>query len=430
MATLRLPMRTLLRAFCTCLIAALAAAPGGALAKPRRGPCLPDAAHSPTCSIWNAKVTLVADGDTLGVRIDGSSRSRRVRLTGFNSTELTRYSHKASRRRGECHAVEAAGELERLVNASHGRVRLAAQHPSSHSGSRLRRSVQVRIGGRWRDVGPIMLRDGMGLWLPNGRERAWNHSYSRIAQEAAARGRGLYDTSFCGAGPEAGANLRVRVNWDADGNDHRNVNGEFIEVRNLDPTRAVHIGGWWVRDSDLRRHVLPSWATVPAGGQVRVHVGRGHEQGTDFFWGFSHPLFDVTGDGGYLFDPQGDLRAWMIYPCSFRCTDPLEGRVRVAAQPAGRDEYATVRNVSASPIDLAGYVLALPFHNYEFGQDSAVGPGEAVRVEVGGSRSGDTRLVKHFGFSGSMLADGGGRVRLQSDRDIVVGCAAWGDAGC
>lgn len=422
-------MRALLTALCACLIAGLLGTPAAALAGPRRGPCLPGTRHSPTCFIWSAKVTLVADGDTLGVHIDGSSRGRRVRLTGFNSTELTRYSHKASRRRGECHSVEAANEMERMVNASHGRVLLVAQHPSSHSGARLRRSVRVRIGGHWRDTGPIMLRDGMGLWLPNGHERAWNRSYSKIAQRAAARGRGLYDTSFCGAGPEAGANLRVRVNWDADGNDHQNVNGEFIEVRNLDPAHAVNLGGWWVRDSDLRRHMLPSWATVPAGGEIRVHVGRGHEQGTDFFWGFSHPLFDESGDGGYLFDPQGDLRAWMIYPCRYACTDPLQGKVKLGAQPRG-EEYATVRNASATAIDLTGYVLALPFHNYEFGRDSTVGPGETMRVDVGGSRSNDTRLLKHYGFDGPMMADSGGEVRLRSDRDLVIGCSAWGDGRC
>lgn len=423
-------MRKLLKAVCACLIAGLVGAPSGALAQPHRGPCLPNTAHSPTCFIWNAKVTLVADGDTLGVDIEGSARSRRVRLTGFNATELTRYSHKASRRRGECHGVDAADEMERLVNASHGRVRLVAQHPSSHSGSRLRRSVQVLIGGRWRDTGPTMLRYGLGLWLPNGRERAWNHSYSKIAQEAAAHGRGLYDTSYCGRGPEAGALLRVRVNWDADGDDRRNANGEFIEVRNLDLGSPVHLGGWWVRDSDLRRHVLPSWATVPAGGEIRVHVGRGHAYGTDFFWGFRHPLFDVSGDGGYLFDPQGDLRAWMIYPCRFACGDPLLGRVRLGAQPFGQNEYVTVTNTSAAAFDLTGYVLALPFHHYEFGQDSRLEPGETMRIDIRGNRADDTRLHRHYGFDRPMLADGGDVVRLQSDRDIVVGCTAWGGSRC
>jgi hypothetical protein len=243
-----------------------------------------------------------------------------VRLTGINTPELTRYSHTPSKRRGACHAVAATAQLERMIRRSGRRVRLVAQHASSHSGHRLRRSLWVRIGGRWQDTGAVQVRTGLALWLPNRIERAWNRSYSTLAQRAAARRVGLYDSSSCGRGPASGARLRVRVNYDAAGNDLVNVNGEWIEVRNLSPAHAVPVGGWRVKDSDLKQYVLPAWASVPAGGSIFVHVGRGRAHGTDFYWGFSHALFDETiGDGGYLFDPQGDLRAWDIYPCRYRC---------------------------------------------------------------------------------------------------------------
>jgi hypothetical protein len=32
------------------------------------------------------------------------------------------------------------------------------------------------------------------------------------------------------------------------------------------------------------------------------------------------------GDGAYLFDPQGDIRAWMTYPCVGTCPQPLSDR--------------------------------------------------------------------------------------------------------
>jgi hypothetical protein len=36
---------------------------------------------------------------------------------------------------------------------------------------------------------------------------------------------------------------------------------------------------------------------------------------------FDNPSFDAkaAGDGGYLFDPRGDLRAWMLWPCVHAC---------------------------------------------------------------------------------------------------------------
>jgi endonuclease YncB( thermonuclease family) len=79
------------------------------------GPCKPGGSpNGPLCTFWTGKVTLVADGDTIDVDIarDGRRASRRVRMTGYNAMELTTYSHTASKRRGDCHGVEAANRLE------------------------------------------------------------------------------------------------------------------------------------------------------------------------------------------------------------------------------------------------------------------------------------------------------------------------------
>jgi endonuclease YncB( thermonuclease family) len=300
-------MPRFLTALLACAIALAAAAPS-ALA--RRAPCHPGSAKS--CHVWTGKVTFVADGDTVDVKLDGGG-TRRVRLAAINATELTRYSHKPSLRRGECHAVAATNRLERMIRRGHWRVRLLAQHASSRSLGRLLRSLQVRSGGHWRDAGAAQLRAGMALWLPKRDEPAWNDEYSVIARDAAARGVGLYDPDSCGRGPAAGARIEVHVNWDAAGVDRENVNGEWIEVRNLG-SRAVRLGHWRVKDSDLKQYRLPSWAKAPAHGSIYVHIGRGHSRGNHFYWGLPHALFDnEQGDGGYLFDPQGDLRAWDIY---------------------------------------------------------------------------------------------------------------------
>ena len=88
--------KKLATALLVCAIALAAMAPD-ALAHVRRGPCLPARPHGPSCLIWTAKVTFVDDGDTVDVKIDGG-RKRRVRFTGINAPELTRYSSKASKR--------------------------------------------------------------------------------------------------------------------------------------------------------------------------------------------------------------------------------------------------------------------------------------------------------------------------------------------
>jgi endonuclease YncB( thermonuclease family) len=290
------------------LLALLALAPS---AQARQAPCRVDGT-GPACHVWTGKVTHVADGDGVYVDIagDGTRRDVLVRMTGLNAMELTRYSHTASKRRGACHAKPATAALERLVRRR--TVRLAAMDLGrTDLGRRLRRHLAVRIDGRWVDAAEVLLAQGHALWLPNSGESAWNTLHHSAALRGAATGRHLFDPQACGAGP--GGDLTLSVNWDADGNDGENLNGEYVRVRN--PGSApVDLGGWWIRDSALRRATFPAGARVDPGASVLLRVGRGNADGRTFYWGLAAPAFENSGDGAYLFDPQGDLRAHEIYP--------------------------------------------------------------------------------------------------------------------
>jgi hypothetical protein len=264
-------------------------------------------------------VTFVADGDTIDVRLPGLG-VRRIRLTGINAMEQTRYSHYASRRRGHCHALAATARLAQLIHESHNLVRLAAQNPDSVAGNRLRRQVSVLVGGRWVDTGQVLVTEGLALWLPNGIEYAWNRAYSVEAERAAAERRRLYDPSGCGTGPSGDIQPGLRLRWDARGNDKTDVNGEWARIVNPS-SQPLPLGGWSFRDSSARSFVFPSGAVVPPHRSVIVHVGRGTADGHNFYWGLPGPAFEnasggarAMGDGAYLFDPRGNLRAFVIYP--------------------------------------------------------------------------------------------------------------------
>jgi endonuclease YncB( thermonuclease family) len=304
----------MLRILC-CLILALAAGGTASTASASTGPCVPG---GPRCHFWSGKVTFIADGDTIDVRVAG--RVHPVRITGINAMELHRYSKYPSRRRGDCHGVEATARLQQLLHAGHLRVRLASQDVNAHSGHRWRRQVSVRIGGRWVDVARVLLAEGHALWMPHSMEWAWNADYRALSRRAAAAGLRLWNPRGCGRGPSANAGLTMRLNYDADHNDGQNVNGEWARIFN--PSRApVSLAGWWFRDSALRRYTFPGGATVPAGGSVLLRMGRGSSGGGEFHWGlgtppFDNPTFDrrSMGDGAYVFDPRGNLRVWVIYP--------------------------------------------------------------------------------------------------------------------
>jgi hypothetical protein len=156
--------------------------------------------------------------------------------------------------------------------------------------------------------------------------------------------------------------------------------------------------------------------------------------GDAFYWGLTGTVFENSanggdvGDGAYLFDPQGDLRSYQVYPCLVACSDPNQGAVRITAH-AMRREYVTVRNISTHPVSLYGYELRLP-GGYGFGENSILEPGEAMEVDVMGDPSEDTRLVRHAGVNGPYLPDRGGAVSLTTFDEIVLACDSWGSGSC
>ncbi|MBO3741261.1 lamin tail domain-containing protein [Actinoplanes flavus] len=279
-------------------------------------------AGSPRCQVWTGTVDWAPDGDTIRVDLagDGTKNLVSVRILGIQAMEQTKYSPKPERRRGDCHALAATTRLEKILRSGGNKVRLTSLKSSSKSGDRLLRSVAVKVGGRWQDVGQQMIRSGHALWLPFPGEWAWDDAYRVAGVQAAAEHRELYDTDSCGAGPAQNSGLTLTVNPDPDGADEQNLNGEWFQVHNPSTT-AVPIAGWWVRDSGLRRYTFPAGTVVPAGGDVWVHVGKGENTADHKYWGLTKPILSnadparhSVGDGGYLFDPQGDLRGWMIYP--------------------------------------------------------------------------------------------------------------------
>jgi endonuclease YncB( thermonuclease family) len=437
-------MRRGLLALAVALLAATASADA---AHARRAPCA-EGTKRPLCTFQDARAVFIADGDTIRVRLAG--RIRNVRFTGINAMELSRYSKYPSRRRGACHGLEATAFVEQAIKRSRWKVRLAAQKLSSRAERRLRRSVWVKRGGRWRDLAKLELQAGLALWLPNHVENAHNREYAVLAQRAAAAGKALHDPDACGAGPDQDLPITVTVNWDADGNDAGNFNGEWVDIHN-GGGRDLRLGGWWVRDSFLRfgrdrtpGYRIPDGTVVPAGETLRLRVGCGAGGALVQHWCLRESAFEnvtggfgAMGDGAYLFDPQGDLRAWEVYPCLVACSDALAGKVRLDVQPR-RDESISIANTSGGPVDLGGHLVKL--HNagkpdqfvfgYPFTAGTVLQPGETMVVDPGGDASDDTRLRRHVGRGTFVLADGRGVVSLRTTDDLTTDCAAWGDASC
>ena len=418
-------------------------------AEAKRGPCIPGQ-KKPTCRIWTAKVFTVADGDTFNAKIrEGGRWSARkdIRLLGVQAMELTDYS-RANGRKGECHAVEAAERLEYLLQGPRVKrrlVRIAAFRESSKTDGargRLRRGVAYKSGGRWRDAGAVLMREGHALWDPNAQEWAWNKLYAKLAAQAASEGKRIWDPDSCGAGPSAQSVLSLKVKWDANGNDGKNINGEWVRITNTDLVNDVSLRGWYLRDAYLRAYEFPKQfkfpggAVIPAGGSIQVHVGKGRDTPTDYYWGEPDAIFQNVegggmkgaGDGAYLYDPDGDLRAWTQYPCQLSCSDPAKGSVKIAANRTVPESVRITNTSPAQTLELYEYEVETSPWFYEFGPRTILGPGQSIRVIVQRNASRDTALVKGWGLESFVLADRRDVVTLRNPLGAPITCIAWGRA--
>ena len=449
---------------CVASAGALATAPS---AHAKRVPCVAGQKGKPKCIVLKAKVKWAADGDTLKPKIKrrgGWSPKTPVRMTGIQAMELYNYRHR--RRKGECMAVEAAKQLDKLV---HGKAfRLVSMHmkPGNGERARIRSSLQVKRQGRWIDPAMVLLEKGLVLWDPDGHEWAWNGAYSRLAEQAAARGVGLWNPVACGKpGPAQDAPLSMKLKWDGEGRD--TANSEWVRIKNGDPLNAVSLAGWRLRDAasrakggkDQSAYKFPAGAVIPPGGRITVRIGRGPNGNGVFHWGLAKALFQNAtndkkqiGDGVYLFDPHLEMRAHMQYPCRTECPEPLAGKVSLEARYTGATyEWTTVMNTSSETIWLNEYEMESVPWFYEFGPADVLAPGQAlvlfnnrppdlapltkasaglVPAVPGRMPFKDVSFFRSWGHTKPLFGDRDDTVTLRNPLGAPVVCHAWGGEKC
>ena len=317
--------------------------------------------------IWTAKVQPVADGDTVNVNIKksgdlgprGHAPDRNPSDGAPELQPLLRPHrrvpfHRGNRTaRGSDSGVEEQGAPGRDAAAPASRGLAGGSGERSRSGRGADGSTSARSGGG----GP------RASGTRNGMEWAWNNTYAELSQFAARAGDGIWETDACGAGPDAGTRSRLKVKWDADDADsaerQRRVRPRH-ELRSRQ--RRVSLRG--LVGARLRTAALHLPARVSLSRPVArssVHTGAGARGGTPSTGGEGPPCSRTRpargrriGDGAYLFDPQGDLRARAGYPCRLGCSEPLAGKVGLDAKYKA-PESIQVPNASSGPIDLTEY---------------------------------------------------------------------------
>jgi beta-lactamase superfamily II metal-dependent hydrolase len=122
--------------------------------------------------------------------------------------------------------------------------------------------------------------------------------------QVALEGSGADAADPASPGASGGAGLRLRVQADAPGDDHRNPNGEYAIVESL-ASEDRAIGGWRLCDRANHCFTFPRDAVLAAGGRLFVHPGSGRADGTRYYMGRRQAVWNNGGDTATLYDGAG-----------------------------------------------------------------------------------------------------------------------------
>lgn len=234
-----------------------------------------------------ASVTSVTDGDTLDVTVAG--RAETIRLVGIDAPE-----------QGECFSDEATEELRRLVGRRE--VRLVRDVSDRDDFGRLLRHVFVDD----LHVNRLLVRDGYALARRYPPDTAHADGLEEAEERARAEEAGLWGSGGCRS--PAGAEIVLEVRADAPGDDGRNPNGEWLDIRNAS-SGPLDLSGWTVRDgSASKRYRFDDGTTVASGATLRLRSGCGTDSATERFWCHrGSAVWNNGGDTAMLLDAEGRI---------------------------------------------------------------------------------------------------------------------------
>lgn len=243
----------------------------------------------PPPGAYRAEARWILDGDSLDIirsePAEGERERAEVRLLGVNANEGVECFGNAARDA----LIERIGRQEVLVVEDgfdqYGRVLAFVWHND----------------------------ELVNLWLvDNGfavARSSFDHDYEELFDAAEELARvsevGLWSPSACGAPSDAAVVISM-LNFDAEGRDNENPNGEWIELTNQGSV-AVDLSEWVIRDESTRhRFVFESFILAPT-ATVTVRSGCGTDGPAELFWCAETTIWSNSGDTAFVRDGSGAL---------------------------------------------------------------------------------------------------------------------------
>ena len=174
---------------------------------------------------------------------------------------------------------------------------ISGQVVPAHRGQRIR--LQHKQGRTWRTVQAKTL-PATGRYYFNLRPRATGISGWRIYKASDSDHIGAISRTFRLVVYRAAI---TGIHADAAGDDRRNLNGEYVLVRNTGAA-AINLAGWKLDAGDRSQRFSLASYPLKKGATVRIHTGRGTTRAGHLFLGSGRPIWNNDGDTATLIDPH------------------------------------------------------------------------------------------------------------------------------
>lgn len=134
--------------------------------------------------------------------------------------------------------------------------------------------------------------NGVGLW-------ECRNARGTTQPPSGGGGSGGDDGNGDGDGGENGdgsSQLAVtRIHEDANGNDHDNLNGEYVVFENTGDSE-LDLSGWTISDAADHTYRVPSGVTLAPGETVTLYTGGGSDSASELYWGSGSAVWNNGGD--------------------------------------------------------------------------------------------------------------------------------------
>jgi len=223
--------------------------------------------------------------------------------------------------------------------------------------------------------------------------------------------------------------IRLTANYDAEGVDATNPNGEWVNIDNISGS-TVDLKGYELR-SGGQIYYFPPDSKIFAGERMRVYAGSGTNSRLAKYWGHADGALANAGDLVEIVTL--DLRpiaafGWPCNPCGpVADVAIVDFQFNIPGPDAPNDEWIDIRNHGNTSVDLRDWMVKDSSHFYDFKDSRMLAPGSSVRLYIGSGN--DNASSVYWGQPEAILGTNE-ILKLESPHRDLVSCRAQGTYQC